>query len=213
MTSRSEKFHKVGVLRMEWDVPEYYDNLSLSRRSAFGIYWWVKAAGEKKVHSFHAEKSHRLSCLWCMNAQHITHRQHRASSSSSRAHGVDKKYFLIVRKIHASIVNWILNFMNSFSHFPLSSPSASRYFSSLWGNLKIFSVLFFTSTFNLLSFWLLLWLCDLIIFSPLSIAQDRRSKTSVEIKRWNITGNRELARKAYTELKMLKVREKLLAYP
>lgn len=41
MTNRSEKFHKVGVLRMEWEIPEYYDNLSLSRRSAFGIYWWV----------------------------------------------------------------------------------------------------------------------------------------------------------------------------
>lgn len=41
MTNRSEKFHKVGVLRMEWEIPEYYDNLSLSRRSAFGVYWWV----------------------------------------------------------------------------------------------------------------------------------------------------------------------------
>lgn len=32
-------FHKVAVLRTEWEIPEYYDNLSLSRRSAFGIYW------------------------------------------------------------------------------------------------------------------------------------------------------------------------------
>ena len=42
MTNSFEKFHKVGVLRTEWEIPEYYDSLSLSRRSAFGIYWWVE---------------------------------------------------------------------------------------------------------------------------------------------------------------------------
>lgn len=45
----TNNFHKVAVLRTEWEIPEYYDNLSLSRRSAFGIYWWVWTMLRKKL--------------------------------------------------------------------------------------------------------------------------------------------------------------------
>lgn len=36
-------FYKVAPsgIRTEWDIPDIYENLSFSRRSAFGIYWWV----------------------------------------------------------------------------------------------------------------------------------------------------------------------------
>lgn len=46
-----------------------------------------------------------------------------------------------------------------------------------------------------------------------SVALDKRSKTSVEIKKWNLTtGNNqhENAKKALTELKILKVKTKFL---
>lgn len=39
----------------------------------------------------------------------------------------------------------------------------------------------------------------------LSLAHDKREKAPVEIKRWSITANREISRKAFLELKMLKV--------
>lgn len=44
---------------------------------------------------------------------------------------------------------------------------------------------------------------DLLLSS--SLTHDKRSKTSVEIKRWSITANRENTRKAFLELAMLKV--------
>ncbi|CAG9806036.1 unnamed protein product [Chironomus riparius] len=34
----TNNFRKVNVLRSEWDLPECYDNLNFSRRSAFGIF-------------------------------------------------------------------------------------------------------------------------------------------------------------------------------
>jgi hypothetical protein len=33
------KYRKVNVLRGEWDIPEYYENVIFARRSAFGIFW------------------------------------------------------------------------------------------------------------------------------------------------------------------------------
>lgn len=32
-------FHKVSVLRGEWDLPDYYLDVIYLRRSAFGIFW------------------------------------------------------------------------------------------------------------------------------------------------------------------------------
>lgn len=46
-----------------------------------------------------------------------------------------------------------------------------------------------------------------VAFSCLSVAHDKRSKASVEIKRWSIGGNREISKKAFLELKILKVNE------
>ncbi|KAG5680503.1 hypothetical protein PVAND_010010 [Polypedilum vanderplanki] len=34
----TNNFRKVNVLRAEWDLPDYYDSVNFSRRSAFGIY-------------------------------------------------------------------------------------------------------------------------------------------------------------------------------
>jgi serine/threonine protein kinase len=49
------------------------------------------------------------------------------------------------------------------------------------------------------------YLASKFSFSRLSIARDNKNKTSVEIKRWSITANRENSKKAFLELKMLKV--------
>lgn len=120
----TNNFHKVAVLRTEWEIPEYYDNLSISRRSAFGIYWWVVERNRKQVK-------------------------------------------VIVIKF------WTENFHRKFL-------------------LKIISRLISTS-FDFHS----------------SIAHDRTTKASVEIKRWNLAGNLENSKKAFLEMKMLKVGERM----
>lgn len=53
---------------------------------------------------------------------------------------------------------------------------------------KYFSFIFFVASSN-----------------HLSLANDKRGKTRVEIKRWSLTGNKETSKKAFLELKMLKV--------
>lgn len=41
----------------------------------------------------------------------------------------------------------------------------------------------------------------------LSLANDKRGKARVEIKRWSLAGNKDISRKAFLELKMLKVKK------
>lgn len=41
----------------------------------------------------------------------------------------------------------------------------------------------------------------------LSLANDKRGKARVEIKRWSLTGNKDTSKKAFLELKMLKVKK------
>lgn len=48
-------FHKVAVLRTEWEIPDNYENILFSRRSAFGIYWWVFKTQAREKNSKNCE--------------------------------------------------------------------------------------------------------------------------------------------------------------
>ncbi|CRK97613.1 CLUMA_CG010999, isoform A [Clunio marinus] len=75
----TNKFHKVPVLRTEWEIPEYYDNLSFSHRSAFGIYCIAydrkhKNAVEIKRWSISSNKeTSRKAFLELKMLRHLTH--------------------------------------------------------------------------------------------------------------------------------------------